>query len=57
MFDLGDEPIELDRAPYGANMAFARKCSKSTEDSVPISAPVRIAKFHGPTRIPNSAAD
>jgi glucosyl-dolichyl phosphate glucuronosyltransferase len=25
MFDLGDEPSELDRAPYGANMAFHRQ--------------------------------
>jgi len=25
MFDFGDEPSELDRAPYGANMAFRRQ--------------------------------
>jgi len=25
MFDLGEEPIELDRAPYGANMAFRKE--------------------------------
>lgn len=25
LFDLGDEPRELDRAPYGANMAFRRE--------------------------------
>jgi glycosyltransferase involved in cell wall biosynthesis len=25
LFDLGDKPCELDRAPYGANMAFRRK--------------------------------
>jgi glycosyltransferase involved in cell wall biosynthesis len=24
-FDLGDEPLELDRAPYGANMAFRKQ--------------------------------
>ena len=23
-FDLGDQPLELDRAPYGANMAFRK---------------------------------
>jgi glycosyltransferase involved in cell wall biosynthesis len=25
LFDLGDEPVELDQAPYGANMAFQKK--------------------------------
>lgn len=25
LFDLGDEPLELDQAPFGANMAFPKK--------------------------------